>query len=520
MQGKTEKDIGEKQREKSQKKSLYINESFNNIKSVKLYGWEPKFIKTIQQVYREELEIGDTALLRQKVFDVIGGMLHHFMPIAVFASYTYMGNSLTLSQMALTSIFLDRIRGRIHHVRHLYNQYFETMESMEKLWEFYCAPESQKGLVKKSDASAETENALEIRGNYSWGVTPKLDRADKDKIKEKLKKKAYEKKTKDMGKMRKAIYDLIPEDKQKFKIPLKERTLNDIINLRDLDIKIKKGAFTVIIGETGAGKTSLLNAMIGEMIHLPDQAIKEVGDYSRKICEGELHFLEDSLLATDLSKDSPIKVNGTTSYCEQQAWIQNGKLRDNILFGSEFEKRKYVETIMACQLESDLAIMPSGDLSEIGEKGINLSGGQKARVALARAVYKRPDIILMDDPISALDATVRKAIFDEVFMGILQDSTRVLVTHAIDFVHLADQIIIIKDGKVQASGSYDDLAGNPYLMQVQDIHTKNKKEIQESNEIDMYEVPLLQSAKTTLNYTKGDYFEGMNQPTLSRKRSV
>ena len=105
---------------------------------------------------------------------------------------------------------------------------------------------------------------------------------------------------------------------------------------------------------------------------------------------------------------------------------------------------------MACQLEPDLAIMPAGDLSEIGEKGINLSGGQKARVALARAIYKRPDVLLMDDPISALDANVRKMIFEQVFTGLMKDKTRVLVTHAVDFIHLADHVIIMKEGRIQA----------------------------------------------------------------------
>ena len=94
--------------------------------------------------------------------------------------------------------------------------------------------------------------------------------------------------------------------------------------------------------------------------------------------------------------------------------------------------------------------MPAGDETEIGEKGINLSGGQKARLALARAVYKRPDVLIMDDPISALDPHVRKAIFDQVFVGLMKEKTRVLVTHAVDFVHLADHIVIMKDGKVEA----------------------------------------------------------------------
>ena len=95
-------------------------------------------------------------------------------------------------------------------------------------------------------------------------------------------------------------------------------------------------------------------------------------------------------------------------------------------------------------------MMPGGDLAEIGEKGINLSGGQKARLALARAVYKRPDVIIMDDPISALDPNMRKNIFNKIFLCLMKEKTRILVTHAVDFVHLADHIVIMKDGKMHA----------------------------------------------------------------------
>jgi len=224
-----------------------------------------------------------------------------------------------------------------------------------------------------------------------------------------MKKKAYEKATEGMGSVRKNLHDMFSKEAPKPIIPFKDRTLNQIISLKDLDIKVKKGSFVVIIGATGAGKTTLLNAMIGELIHMTDEAVKEVGgDYTRPIKDGEQRFLEDSLLACNLTGKSPISIHGSTSYCEQQPWIQNGKLRDNILFGNAYDKRRYVETMMACQLETDLTIMPAGDDTEIGEKGINLSGGQKARVALARAVYARPDVLIMDDPISALDAHVRK----------------------------------------------------------------------------------------------------------------
>ena len=145
---------------------------------------------------------------------------------------------------------------------------------------------------------------------------------------------------------------------------------------------------------------------------------------------------------------APITLSESISLVQQIPWIQNKSIRDNILFGEEYEKDKYDEVIKICQLKRDLEILPAGDLTEIGEKGINLSGGQKARVSLARAVYADKQLILMDDPISALDANVKKKIFKLVFMRKLADKTRVLVTHAVDFLHLADSIILLQRGRV------------------------------------------------------------------------
>ena len=112
-------------------------------------------------------------------------------------------------------------------------------------------------------------------------------------------------------------------------------------------------------------------------------------------------------------------------------------------------------------------------MTEVGEKGINLSGGQKARVSLARAVYSNSDICLMDDPISALDANVRKKIFKQVFQGLMKEKTRVLVTHAVDFLHLSDRIVVLKGGEIQAQGTYEEIKDNPHLYEVLAINKKN-----------------------------------------------
>lgn len=115
-------------------------------------------------------------------------------------------------------------------------------------------------------------------------------------------------------------------------------------------------------------------------------------------------------------------------------------------------------------------------MTEIGEKGINLSGGQKARVSLARAVYANKSIVLMDDPISALDANVKKKIFKNVFMGQLKDKTRILVTHAVDFLHLVDNIILLKDGEIILQGNYEDIKEDPYLIKIMSIHKSHMNE--------------------------------------------
>jgi ABC-type bacteriocin/lantibiotic exporter with double-glycine peptidase domain len=226
LRGKSGQKVNEEQREKHEKRMLHINESFNNIKSVKLYGWETKFLKTIESIYQEELAIGDKQLLLNKVHDVVRGCLHHLMPVVIFSVYMALGNTLTLSKMAIAGIMVNRIRDRIHQSKGLYDRYFEVRDSMEKLWRYYTAPEAQKGLITRADFSTAAEHAMTIQGTFSWSVTPKLDQADKDKIKEKLKKKAYEKRTKDMGKARKALFDMMPDKKEEIVIPLKDRTLN------------------------------------------------------------------------------------------------------------------------------------------------------------------------------------------------------------------------------------------------------------------------------------------------------
>lgn len=162
----------------------------------------------------------------------------------------------------------------------------------------------------------------------------------------------------------------------------------------------------------------------------------------------------------------PVKINGKVALIEQKPWIQNKSIRDNILFGNELIPEKYNKIIEISQLVRDLEILDGGDLTEIGEKGINLSGGQKARISIARALYSNFDIVLMDDPLSALDAHVKKKIFKQVCLEELEGKTRILVTHAIDFLDKVDRILVMDKGRIIYDGTFDQLKHIEYFQTI------------------------------------------------------
>src|SRR5262249_2847466 len=137
-------------------------------------------------------------------------------------------------------------------------------------------------------------------------------------------------------------------------------------------------------------------------------------------------------------------------------------LRDNVLFGSEYDADKYERVIQACALRPDLDMLPAGDATEIGEKGINLSGGQKQRVALARALYSDMDIYLLDDPLSAVDVHVGRHIFEHVVgpHGLLRTKTRVLVTHGLHWLRECDRVAVVADGRISELGTFTELDAN------------------------------------------------------------
>lgn len=234
------------------------------------------------------------------------------------------------------------------------------------------------------------------------------------------------------------------------------------VHLKNISLEIKKGELVAIIGEVGSCKSTLLNAFLNNLIPLNN------------------------------NKKGNITINGEISYITQCPWIRNETLRNNILFLREYNEIKYNKIIDVCQLKQDIDVLSNGDSTEIGEKGINLSGGQKARVALARAMYSDSDIYLFDDPLSALDAHVGDSIFRECILKELKSKTRVLVTNAYQFLSYMDKVIYMKDGEIKYIGSYDELVKKGFIDKANQAEEKSvRKRTKSIEEIEEEILPRL-----------------------------
>lgn len=198
----------------------------------------------------------------------------------------------------------------------------------------------------------------------------------------------------------------------------------DSQTLKGIDFEVKAGQLLAIVGPVGSGKSSLLMSVLSEL----------------PLTEGKMD------------------VKGKIAYSGQEPWIFNGTVRYNITFGHEFDEQRYKEVIEACALTRDLELLPLGDRTLVGERGVSLSGGQKARVNLARAVYADADIYIMDDPLSAVDANVGRHLYEKCINGYLADKPRILVTHQLQYLTDADIIVALSNGKSIGKGTFSELS--------------------------------------------------------------
>ncbi|KAH7348124.1 multidrug resistance-associated protein 1 [Pyrenochaeta sp. MPI-SDFR-AT-0127] len=195
--------------------------------------------------------------------------------------------------------------------------------------------------------------------------------------------------------------------------------------LHDINFSAHKGELACIVGRVGSGKSSLLQAVLGDLWKINGEVV----------------------------------IRGKSAYVPQSAWVMNASVRENIVFGHRWDPQFYEKTVQACALRDDFAQLPDGDQTEVGERGISLSGGQKARLTLARAVYARADVYLLDDCLSAVDQHVGRHLIDNVLgpKGLLAGKTRILATNSIPVLMEADMILLLREGKILERGSYEQL---------------------------------------------------------------
>ncbi|KAH8258053.1 hypothetical protein KR038_005111 [Drosophila bunnanda] len=194
-------------------------------------------------------------------------------------------------------------------------------------------------------------------------------------------------------------------------------------HIEDVSFQASDQQFVGIVGTVGAGKSTLLQAILGEL---------------------------------DIISGS-VELNGVLSYAPQEPWLLRGSLRENILFTEPYDEQRYHEVLRVCHLDKDLDHLPAGDNTRVGEGGASLSGGQKARVSLARAVYRKADIYLLDDPLSAVDSNISKILLDRCLNEFLCKKIRILVTHRVQLLRHVDHLVLLEGGRISIQGQYDAL---------------------------------------------------------------
>ncbi|EKM50357.1 uncharacterized protein PHACADRAFT_263609 [Phanerochaete carnosa HHB-10118-sp] len=374
------KKMQEKQMKNRDQRTRLMSELLANIKSIKLYAWENAFMRKILFV-RNDLEL--KMLRKIGIATSLNMALWSGIPLLVafssFATAALTSDAPLTSDKIFPSISLFMLlQFPLAMFSQVTSNIVEALVSINRLSAFFGAdelqPDAREVVVTKSRLEIGDE-VLDIRnGEFTWNKDAQSP------------------------------------------------------TLEGINLTVKKGELVGVLGRVGAGKTSLLSAIVGEM---------------RRI-EGE------------------VQLNGSVSYAPQNPWIMSATIRDNIVFSYEYDEVFYDMVLDACALRPDLALMPQGDMTEVGEKGITLSGGQRARISLARAVYARADLVILDDVLAAVDSHVARHVFDQVIgpYGLLATKARIIVTNSIAFLKHFDKLVYLRRGLILESGSFDELTAN------------------------------------------------------------
>ncbi|XP_039819900.1 ABC transporter C family member 4-like [Panicum virgatum] len=377
-----------------------ITEMLNHMRVIKLQAWEEKFGGKVSDIRKEELGWLAKIMLFMCGNTVVFSSGPLAMTVLVFGTYIASGGQLDAGKVFTATAFFRMLEGPMQNFPQTIVMSMQAFVSLGRLNKFLTDAEIDTTAVERVESGgAEEPVAVKVQaGVFAWDVPAGEETRDKVNSQAQVRHGAAETNGQGNG------ADLVTV-------------------LRGIDVEVRRGELTAVVGTVGSGKSSLLSCIMGEMHKVSGK----------------------------------VSIFGSTAYVAQTAWIRNGTIQENILFGKPMYPERYSQIINACCLEKDLEMMDFGDKTEIGERGINLSGGQKQRIQLARAVYQDCDIYLLDDIFSAVDAHTGSTIFTECLKGILKNKTVLLVTHQVDFLQNVDTITVMKDGLVIQSGIYREL---------------------------------------------------------------
>ncbi|KAG0199404.1 Multidrug resistance-associated protein 1 [Mortierella sp. GBA30] len=376
-----------------------------SMKIVKLYGWSSAFLKRILDIRKMELKALKKIGIAQAFMSIVFISSSLIISLITFGVYALWGGpGLTPGALTPQTVFVSMalfamLKNPISSLSDATTSTISLVVATRRIQEFLLLEEVNESEILRFDSLPRDplEPVVSIKdATFSWTrAALETNSAPPDE--------------------RRAL--LSDQDNDTLEEPLP--------TLRSINLSVGRSSLTAVVGRVGQGKSSLLSALIGDMYKL----------------EGK------------------VQISGRIAYVPQQAWIINATLRDNVLFGNEYDESRYRHVLFACGLEPDIAMLPAGDATEIGERGINLSGGQKQRVSLARAAYADAHIYLFDDPQSAVDAHVDRHLWEHLLgpTGLLKDKARLLVTHGIHHLRDVDQIMVLRDGLVVEQGPYSEL---------------------------------------------------------------
>ncbi|KAF9027408.1 multidrug resistance-associated ABC transporter [Hymenopellis radicata] len=409
-----------------------LNELIGAVKFIKFFAWEDKWIKKALDARDVEMKW----MVKSRINSILFYMLWNSAPVLIsivaFFTYVVQGNELTISK-AFTAISLfSMIRVPLNIIPMWIIQILQTGVSLKRI-EVYLGEEEVTDQVSslKKDASAPILLGPDEEGLGLRNATLKWN-----EVEEKKEDAGHHGKSSTASSASTVDTHNGSGDETLIGLPGSD-VVDHKFELKDITVTFPEGELSVITGPTASGKTALLMAVLGEMT----------------LTSGEI------IMSKDTSRIDEFGNMHAISYAAQSPWLRHQSIKDNILFGYPLDEARYQAVVEACALRPDLRVLEDGDMTEIGAKGVSLSGGQKARVALARAVYARTKYVLLDDPLSAVDSHTSRFLFERLLMGpLLKNRTVVLVTHHVELVLPGSQYLVrMLDGRIDTQGCIKDL---------------------------------------------------------------